>query len=162
MATTTAIAVIGQSHAYSSGIEPQHFLLLTEDSRPAFQLLRSRGDHLHVVATWIPTVENMIEDLVLMAGALTGSQPELADILAPVITKKSSCIELYDIGKEQRAGLYELSRKSPFRSKVVLTVLEDSSLFEQTGRICHYQMNCELCLSTRADATAAHKEILHA
>jgi hypothetical protein len=162
MATTTAIAVIGQPHSYNGGIEPHHFLFLTEGSRPALQLFKCRGDGLHLVATWIPTVENMIEDLVLMSGALTGAQTAVTEILTPLITANPRRVEMYDLGEEHRAELYELSRKSPFRSKVVLTILEDSSLVEQAGRICRYQMNCELCLSTRADATSSQKEISHA
>jgi hypothetical protein len=162
MATTTAVAVIGQSRPHTNGIDPAYILFLTESSRPALQLFKICGDGLRRVATWIPTVDNMIEDLVLMAGAFTGAQPELPDTLHAMIGASLERVEMYTLGDGHRAELYKLSKKSPFRSKMVLTILEESSLVRQSGRICCYQMDCELCLSTRAGVSAQPREVSHA
>jgi hypothetical protein len=162
MATTTAVAVIGRAHPYAHGIDPAYILFLTEKSGPKLQLFKIRGDGMHRVATWIPTVDNMIEDLVLMAGTVTGNQPELMDTLHSMIGASLERVETSALGNDHRAELYELSKKSPFRSKMVLTVLEDSSLVEQSGRICCYQVDCELCLSTRAGVIAHPVEELRA
>src|SRR4051812_18434119 len=102
MATTTAMAVIGQSRPHTSGIDPAYILFLTEAFRPALQLFKIRGDGLHHVATWIPTVDNMIEDLVLMAGVVTGAQPELTDTLHSMIGARTERVETYALGDEHR------------------------------------------------------------
>lgn len=162
MATTTAIAVIGQAHPYAGGISSGYILFLTENSRPALQLFKIQGDGMRRVATWIPTVDNILEDLVLMAGALTGAQPEIADALQPIVGAGLERVELYDLGDERRAELYALSKKIPFRLKTVLTVLEDSALVGLSDRICYYQMDCEICLSTRAGVNVEPKEVSHA
>lgn len=156
------MAIIGQAHPLGGGINPAYILFLTENSRPALQLFKIRSDGLHRRATWIPTVDNMIEDLVLMAGALTGSQPELMDTLQPMLGAGLERVEMCTLGDERRAELYRLSKKTPFRSKMVLTVLEDSSLIEQSGRICCYQVDCEICPSTRAGVKAELMEVSHA
>jgi hypothetical protein len=156
------MAVIGQSHPHTSGIEPAYILFLTENTHPALQLFKIRSGGLHRVATWIPTVDNMIEDLVLMAGAVTGAQPELTDTMHSIIGAKLGHVETNALGDKHRAELYELSKKSPFRSKMVLTILEESSLVPQSGRICCYQIDCELCFSTRAGVCAEPREVSYA
>lgn len=114
------------------------------------------------MATWIPTVENMLEDLLLMLGALSGAQPEVTEVLKPLIAGNLRRVEVYDLGESQRSGLYELSQKTPFRTKLVLTLLEDSTRVGQVDRICRYQIDCELCLSARAAVNADNKETCHA
>jgi len=82
MATTTATAMIGQAHPKGGGITPTHLLFLTEDEKPALNLYRiNTAGTLSRLGTWTPTIENLIEDLMLVAGALTGAQPEVGRAL---------------------------------------------------------------------------------
>jgi hypothetical protein len=151
MATTTATAMIGQGHPQNGGITPTHLLFLTENDRPALELYEIKARRtLSRLGTWTPTVENMIEDVMLMAGALTGAQPEVANALQAACGGNPARVELYCLGDTDRAELYALSRKAPIIGKIVLTVLEDSLLVEQVGRLRDYEADCELCISARA------------
>ena len=152
MATTTATAMIGQAHPKGGGITPTHLLFLTEDEKPALNLYRiNTAGTLSRLGTWTPTIENLIEDLMLVAGALTGAQPEVGRALEIACCAGSPPGgEIYCLGDSGRAGLYALSRKAPVIGKIVLTVLEDSSLIDQVGRLREYEADCELCVSARA------------
>jgi hypothetical protein len=160
MATTTATALIGQAHPFGGGIHPTHFLFLTENDRPALTLYTiNGGGSLARLAVWVPTVENMMEDLMLMAAALTGAQPEVATALNAACGGKPGRLELYSIGDATRTKLYALNRDLPAPGKVVLTILEDSSLVAQAARIRDYQADCELCISARAKAGVIATEV---
>lgn len=151
MATTTAAAIIGQAHPKGGGITPTHLLFLTESDLPSLSLYRikTRGA-LSRLGTWTPTLENLIEDLMLMAGGLTGAQPEVANALEGACGGNPARVELYCLGDSGRAELYALSRKAPVFAKIVLTVLEDSALIDQVARLRQYEADCELCVSARA------------
>jgi hypothetical protein len=151
MATTTAQAMIGQAHPKGGGITPTHLLFLTEDEKLALDLYRiNTAGTLSRLGTWTPTIENLIEDLMLVAGALTGAQPEVARALEIACAGSPRGGEINCLGDSGRAGLYALSRKAPVIGKIVLTVLEDSSLIDQVGRLREYEADCELCVSARA------------
>jgi len=70
MATMTAQILVGRPHTNHDGINPTHYLFLSENSRPAWVLVsqnifpKEQRDHSRI--TWIPTVENMLEDALLM------------------------------------------------------------------------------------------------
>jgi hypothetical protein len=160
MATTTATAIIGEAHAQVKGITPTHLLFLTENDRPTLNLyIIKPGGALSRLGTWTPTVENMIEDLMLMAGALTGAQPEVANALEVACGGNQGRVELYCLGDVGRAELYALSRKAPITGKIVLTILEDSSLVDQVARLREYEADCELCISARAKSELCDIEV---
>jgi hypothetical protein len=159
MATTTAAAIIGRAHPEGGGITPTHLLFLSEDNRPALNLYRIKtGGALSRLGTWTPTLENLIEDLMLMAGALTGTQPEVANALEVACGGNPGRVEVYCLGDSGRAELYALSRKTPVFGKIVLTVLEDSSLIDQVTRLRQYEADCELCVSARANLVPTGRE----
>ncbi len=71
MATFTAHILVGHSHPNHGGISPSHALFLSENSRPTWILIPlglpgSESTTGHNSITWVPTVEHMLEDALLM------------------------------------------------------------------------------------------------
>jgi len=69
LATFTAQILIGTEHPYHGGINPTHFLFLSENDRPAWILTNENitGENPDVEKiVWNPTTENMFEDALFM------------------------------------------------------------------------------------------------
>ena len=67
MATTTATIFVGYAHPNHGGINPTHYIQLSENSRPA--LILHSIDGKEETKVMIPTLENMIDDVYLMIAA---------------------------------------------------------------------------------------------
>ena len=104
MSTVTASILVGTAHPNHSGIGPTHQLLLTENSRPAWSLYR-----LHAakpLAVWIPTVEDMLEDGLLMVGLLVLKAADLTAAAVAFRGEYPDRVVLYDdIDEAPRRGL---------------------------------------------------------
>jgi len=73
MSAITAQILVGQAHPNLGGINPTHYLFLSENSRPVWILVPQNLWELESSinekkVTWIPTVENLLEDALLMIG----------------------------------------------------------------------------------------------
>ena len=72
MSSTTAIAAIGDDDPNDGGISVSYLLHLTENSRAILQLFRLQTNpqelRVELLARWTPTLENMLEDLLLLIG----------------------------------------------------------------------------------------------
>ncbi|MBX7135830.1 MAG: hypothetical protein K1X67_24445 [Fimbriimonadaceae bacterium] len=162
MATTTATAVIGHAHPSGGGINPTHVLFLTENDRPSLSLYRIKSEgSFSRLAIWIPTVENMLEDLLLMVAALTGAHRPLAQAFKAEAGSGAARFDMTTISGERRHELYASCRELPLGRKIVLSVLEDSTLVQQAARLRSFQADCELCLSTRATTANGYTEEAH-
>jgi len=155
MSTTTAIATIGNAHLYHGGISADYLVHLTENSSPFLQLFRLQPSlqepRITLIASWTPTVERMLEDLLLLVGALVCGDPMLlSELLSRTGSDELPRLCLYDIADEHRKGIYDLLQKMKFNTKVVLTVLEGCTLVNQVDRLPEYDVDCELCISSRA------------
>jgi hypothetical protein len=155
MSTTTAVALIGDAHPYHGGVSADYLLCLTENSRPSLQLFRLRADgqrtRLDLVAIWTPTVENMLEDVLLLIGtAVCGDSVLRAEVLSHVGADELSRLYISSLADEHRRKIYALLQKTKLNDKVVLTVLEGCTLLNQVDRLPEYDLDCELCISSRA------------
>ena len=70
MATLTAQILVGSAHPNHDGINPTHYVFLWENDRPAWILVhqnifKEREENVGRI-TWIPTIENILEDALLM------------------------------------------------------------------------------------------------
>lgn len=146
MATCTAFILVGECHQNHGGILPSHRLMLSENSRPAWMLSSFDGESPTV---WTPTVDDMLEDGLLMAGLLVAQDPALVAAAAPVFRcdfKKR--VEMYDdINERDRRNLYTLCRKISAPTALVVCVLEGSTIARQVGVLGDYQFDVELCPS---------------
>jgi hypothetical protein len=156
MSTITAQILVGTSHMYHGGINPTHYLFLSENSMSAWVLVPENlfeNDHgdLPNRIVWTIDPAHALEDGMLMIALYIVKNKDilqLAEKLVPGIFKK----ERLDVGDFVKEGLDELRRKSRFLrcdGKMVLTVLRHSSLWDkkQLDAILGYSMDVEVCVS---------------
>jgi hypothetical protein len=147
MATVTASILVGVTHQNHGGILPAHHLLLAENDRPAWRLFAMRSAESATV--WVPTVEDMLEDGLLMVGLLAHQDRELMAAAATAFRHAyTGQVAMYDdIEESERRRLYALCRTIGRGTKLVVTVLEDSSLAGQLAVLRHYPFDVEVCPS---------------
>jgi|SRR5450759_6314 len=154
MATFTAQMLIGTPHPNHGGIEPTHFLFLSENSRPAWILLPENVFGLGVGSqkkiTWIPTVEHMLEDALLMIAIHVIQDETICGLAQKYIKSKDPLwVELYkDIDEQKLVDLHLKCREIPNRYKAVISVLKGSSISNQLSIIEDYHMDVEVCVPT--------------
>ena len=141
MSTITAYMLIGQGHPNHDGIWPKHLATLSENSRPTWSLWQWEGDRRAGV-DWNPTVEHMLEDGLLLVGLRAIEHPVLVAKADPALLTNAA--GLYDLDQEILAAL-----RSECRSlegyKIVLTVLEGSSIRDQLPILEDYAVDVEVC-----------------
>jgi hypothetical protein len=100
------------------------------------------------IAVWIPTVEDMLEDGLLMIGLLVVQNPALTAAAAGFRRRFADRVEMYDdIGESERRRLYDLCQKLGPETKAIITVLDGSSVRNQLAVLAHYQLGVEVCPS---------------
>lgn len=151
MATLTAQILVGSRHPNHGGINPTHYLFLSENSRPAWILVEQNvfpgGETRNPRITWIPTIENMLEDALLMIAihvvrnrGLAG----LANSFSPGI--KSERVELNSqLERAQRNQLYKKCREIKEFPGIVVSAFEGSSIISQLPVLNKYRMDVEVC-----------------
>ena len=149
MGSYTAHLFVGGSHQNHGGITAQKILYLSENSRPGLVIEGEKdGDE----KVWIPTLENTIEDALLMISVYFLNDSKVMDRLKKLFDLNSeSHVELYEVFTlEQRADLYALNREvlKNYRGlKVVLTILDGSLFRGQISTLKNYEIDMEVCLS---------------
>lgn len=153
MATLTAQILVGSAHPNHGGINPTHYLFLSENDRPAWILVpenifNTGANKVEKKITWMPTVENMLEDALLMIVIHVLENKEITELAQKYVrNKRDDCVELYqDINSQYLEKLYEKCRAVDARYKIVVTVLEGSSIQNQLKVIDNYKMDVEVCI----------------
>lgn len=159
MGTLTAQILVGSPHPNHDGIEPSHYLFLSENSRPAWVLV-SQNIYIHPTVfddtprlsspiVWIPTVKNMLEDAILMIAYYIVRNPDIRR-LAESFTdmRKAHRQELFRMfSDDQRLQLYECCRKIKHFPKLIVSVFRYSTIERQIGILDQYQMDIEVCMA---------------
>ena len=152
MAAITAHILAGSAHPNDGGLTTRYTLTLSEGSRPAWLLetnRRSRTDPMRRERiVWIPSVENMLEDALLMIAVhLVASEP-VRTLFSKFSNKiNEERLEMYDdLTNEQREQLYELCREIKNYPKLVLCIFEGASISRQISVMEKYQMECEVLM----------------
>ena len=137
MATLTAFIFIGTSHPNHGGINPSHYITLSENSRPCLQL--KMIDNEQEIIRIIPTVENMIDDIYFL-------------IYSFIFKKKytnydfhlKEMYELFDA--DERNNIYNevKTELQGMDIKVVFNILDGSTLLDQLDKIKQYPNNYEV------------------
>jgi hypothetical protein len=155
MATFTCQILIGQKHSYDSGIiNISHTLYLSENSRPAWILspanIFERQQQSQQKITWIPTLENMLEEALVMIGLYVLKEKELSNLANQFLrNQKEDFIELYqDIHSNDLEQLYKQARKIESSHKIILSVFQGSSILKQLPILKHYHNDIEVCKSS--------------
>ena len=146
MGTFTAQILVGGSHPNHGGIIPSHMLLLSENSRPAWVLnaMNIWGDKVEEqkAITWIPTIENMLEDALLMIGLYVVKDQELVNAAGQVFCNKDKYrVELYeDITKEDLQRLYQRNQQLTATYSIAVSTFGGSTIDGQLKVLEKYNM----------------------
>ncbi|RQD81490.1 MAG: hypothetical protein D5R96_06845 [Methanocalculus sp. MSAO_Arc2] len=175
MGTFTGQILIGKGHPNHDGIILDAQLFISENSRPVLILndIQYRSDINGRIGNvrWIPTLENPIDDALLMISTyylarLESRVPELDTLIeqvesgvGPYKHRNTILPELYHIfTQEQRTVLYEMNQKiisTHFNDlKLVLTILDGCLLMRQLPRLKEYGINLEVCLTVYSHLTS--------
>jgi hypothetical protein len=140
MGTFTAQMLIGHAHPNHDGIDPTHVAMLSENSRPSWTLREWEGERAPRVV-WIPTLEHMLEDGLLLACLRVVRAPDLvAEADAKLMGERA---ELHKVDQARLSALRAGCR--PLEGfKVVLTVLDGSTLSQQLKTLDEYRMDVEV------------------
>ena len=117
MASFTAQMLIGKSHPYHGGINPTHYLFLSENSRPAWILVPQNFIYKDVVLetkiTWIPTLDSILEDAFLMIALYVIKDKQIVNMAKKYLSSnQKDWAELYDdITIDNRFQMYEKCQK---------------------------------------------------
>ena len=151
MATLTAQILIGREHPHHGGINPSHYLFLSENSRPAWVLVKQnvsedqRDRRPRII--WIPTVNHMLEDALIMTAIHIIRDPDLTAFLSehhPSLLDER--VELYKVTDEsERAGLYAKCHNIPEWPKLCISVFSGTSIMKQLGVVGSYPIRTEVC-----------------
>jgi hypothetical protein len=155
MGTFTAQILVGHPHQNHSGIIPSHALFLSENSTPAWVLVpqqlfklergkrRPRGP-----ITWIPSAPDYIlEDAFLMIGIHILKHRQLATLAKQcIVSENPDRVFLYEVDAKHLDEMRGLCRTLDIAYKIVITVLEGTSIAHQLGVLEDYQMDVEVCM----------------
>ena len=151
MASMTAQLIIGNPHPNRGGIWPINTIALNEGSRPAWVMNTGKPGRIRTFEqiVWIPTVEHMLEDALLMAAVHAFKSDVVRDKFSSFSDKiDEQRLELYtDLSSDQRQELYVLCRNLVDYPKVIVHVYEGSWVKPYINAIDKYQMECEVCCS---------------
>ncbi len=127
MGIMTAEVIVGSEHTFRDGIDPLVRVELWENSRPAW-LIRSGYDEVEV--RMIPTLEHMVEDLMLFIG-LHVLRDEGLRRTADQTMKRGTLpdLALYDaFDAQSRKDLYKQCRGLRYPLTLIFLVFDTSSL----------------------------------
>ena len=151
MGTLTTQILVGSPHPYHGGINPTHYLFLSENDRPAWILVnqnvfptRQRG---YPKIIWIPTVENMLEDALLMIAIHVCKNREVVELAQSFSDKiQANRVEMYrDFEESQRKQLYQKCKVITDFPKIIISTFRDSSIEMQLSVLKQYRMDVEVC-----------------
>lgn len=158
MATVTAHALVGTADAHHGGVLPSHQLLLWENDWPLYMLIPVPMTEGQVIVRWVPTLEHMLEDgLLLLAIHVLGS-PALLELagMSEARGRAGKTLEVYDRwDKATHAELLAACRKLDGFPKLVLTLLQGCFLNKQIDVLKDYRMDVEICCPVYARDSSA-------
>jgi len=149
MATYTASILVGHSHPNHGGITPTHELFLSENSRPAWILVPHLPKSEFRDKIWIPSVEHMLEDGLLMINALVLRNKHIRSSLMQ-FCKRLSSVKLYSIPGDELSRIHARSRSEyeGINMKICLSMYEESTLKNQLKVLKGYPFEMEVCRTT--------------
>lgn len=97
--------------------------------------------------TWIPTVENSLEDALLMIGIHVVKDAELVALAGQFIrSKENNWVVVHeDVSPENLSLLYQRCRAMENTFKLVITIMRGSLIGTQLKILEDYSMDVEVC-----------------
>lgn len=177
MSTCTCELILGKAHMNHSGIAFNHRLTLYENSRAmlVFERKPSPTDGGQLVDRWVPHVDKILEDsMVMLAGYGAGDETVLKLIAAMKTGRDDQeILNLYDVDDELMEKLYAASKRafklkifknrnsrSSDRWKVIACIFRYSSILKAVERFLDYDIDIEVCQSIyQSEYSAWNEEI---
>jgi hypothetical protein len=155
MATLTAQIVIGDAHPFHDGINPSHALYLSENGRPAWMLLKHdplTPEDSERVATWIPSVDDMLEDGLMMIAAHVARSEGVREALVESKASTAGHLSLLEVFSAEFLSAGRVAARATVFDgiKLVVTVLEESTVRSQLDVLNSYQVDAVVCVPTSA------------
>lgn len=164
MSTCTSELIFGKAHQNDSGIEFNHRLTLYEEDRPmlVFEKKPSPNNGGILVDRWIPHVDRMVEDSMVMVAGYGAGDHKVLDLIYEMKRgfNQNEMIELHRVDDELMERLYEASRqsfelkiksgnkcRSANRWKVMACVFRHSSILASLEKFLDYDIDVEVCKS---------------
>ena len=151
MSTLTAEILIGAPHIYHGGIAPTHYLFLSENSKPAWILIKenvARRGGIGKKIVWIPNVENMLEIGFLMVAYHVLKDENIINMSEELNSDiKKDFVHFYSLFDEKSENeLYKLCKNLKQFPKLIISIFQTSTLLGQLHVIEKYNMDVEVCL----------------
>jgi hypothetical protein len=137
MASLTAFIFIGNPNIYHGGINPTHYITLSENSRPCLTL--KVFDKEKEILRIIPTYENIIDDIYFLIYSFVFKKKyNVNDFHLKEMHELFSKEERNSIYNEVKQGLMDIN------IKVVFNILAGSTLLTQLQNIGQYPDDYEI------------------
>jgi hypothetical protein len=154
MATMTAQMLIGMAHPYDGGINPNYYMYLSENSVPRWTLIQENISSKYLeekdqrIAQWIPTIENMLEDALLMIGIYIIKDESLINMAKQFFNGEiPRTAELYEDTTTKALEMMRFRmQKLEFPSKITLSIFSGSTIMNHLKKLENYQMDMEVCV----------------
>ena len=150
----TAHILVGSEDPYRGGINPSHYLFLSENDRPAWILVNENitGENLSIERiVWNPTSQNMFEDALFMINLYIEKNKTLIAYLKvnhKKINFNTDNISIEKIlGKKELEKIYDFNRdllKKNKSLKLVISIFADSSLKDIVKSLNGSEIKCEI------------------
>ena len=164
MGTVTATMLIGGTHPYHGGIIPSHMILFRENDCPILTLIQFRESVPETfgivvegvstqgrLASWVPrSWDDMLEDALLMVGIYVLGIPELVSRMEKIFRDITN-VGISDLTKNEREveEMRGILREhiGEYDIKIVLTIMEGSTVLRQIRKLEKYKVAFEICVS---------------
>ncbi|RLI75424.1 hypothetical protein DRP04_13490 [Archaeoglobales archaeon] len=157
MGSANAFIMVGRPDPLHNGIYPTHCLILHENDKPWWVLTpifrfpdECKPENCKIIV-WIPTVEHMLEDALLMIGIYVLKDKELVSLAMRFFkNKEENRIWLYnDIDRKNLKKLREVCKRilPRYNVKIVVAITLDSTILRQVEVLKEYEVECEVCIA---------------
>ena len=148
----TAQIIAGSEGIYEDSFYPCNYLFLYEHFRAVWILTGNMNNDDEKIKKkfWIPTVDHMLEDALLMIAIHVVKNPIIIetarDYYRNILSDRK--VYLYEVfNDKQRASLYELCRKKIRRDKfpeLIIMALNNSTIINQFNILDNYDITCNI------------------
>lgn len=170
MAAISSLILVGSAHPNNGGIRSFAQISLEEGGRAALSLrwinpMRTDDGDFFRKFTMIPTIENMVDDSILMvAYAICRSLPIFTEVnrMTSDLALSSGRLNMNeDFTLEQREDLYSQIKKLNNLPKIVWCVFDGSSIKSSMIHLLDYQLECEVNQSIYSNTYSRWTDSMH-
>ena len=151
MAAITALVFVGYPRPNDGGLRPLVTIEYSEGDRPAFTFPRHTSDRRDTSSRFvlIPSLENMLDDLLMMIAYREIQDPTVVKSLNSFCNENVEQIGRLEVNEklapDQRTELFEHIKKITCFPKIGICLFNGSELLKTVGHIKDYKMEYEVC-----------------